>query len=157
MIETPMITNTNVLTYETTTKRRGANANYAMSLYKQIDSVIASIAGSTCSADFPDLPSFVALHLHAAAGRAEAAIERSHERSAAIRGAVREAVGALPLTFPLREITGVVHRRMQLNPDRYGLRCAPSAAIIRAEVYAMQRNSCFSSEASHTPLSTGYA
>ncbi len=125
-----------------------------MNLHTQIDAVIASVAGSTCSQDFPELIGFLELHLNAAAGRSQAALERTRERSAAIRTAIGRAAFALPLDLPLPQLVAVTHRRLTYRPSAYGIERAPSLKTIRDEIHALKESRNFGTE---TTLSTAYA
>jgi hypothetical protein len=108
--------------------------------------VIASISGSTCAVDFPELAQFVELHLVAAQGRSEAAIQRSHERSLRLRQGIKLALGSLKMDWPLHQLAGVVHKRMQAHPETYGLNAGPSLTTIRDEIYKLKENAGFGSE-----------
>lgn len=126
-------------------------------LYRQVDAVIASIAGSTCARDFPALAEFVELHLHAAEGRARAAAERSRERSQEIRAAIGKAASALPLALPLHQLTAVTHRRLQAHPSAYGLERSPAIETIRDELRSMQTMQIEAGFGTETPQVGRYA
>ncbi len=125
-----------------------------MPLYQNIAAVVASIQGSTCALDYPDLPAAVELHLNAAAGRASAAAERSRERSAGIREAIRKASAPLPMNQPEHVLVAVVDRRLRAHPSAYGLEHGPSVKVIRDEIRTMQETGNFGTEAT---ISLAYA
>jgi hypothetical protein len=74
--------------------------------------------------------------LDAAAGRGDGAVQSSKARSAAIRGGIRRAVGALPADA--WGVAGVVLRRIaNKGPARYGLERVPDVETIRATLREM--------------------
>lgn len=109
-----------------------------MSLLAHRAAVLKSVSGSTAAQDHPDLVAWIDLHLNASAGRAEAAVERSRERSERLRRAIRKAAAALPMDLPVSQLVAVVHRRLRGNAAAYGLSCAPSLNTIRDEIRLIQ-------------------
>lgn len=69
--------------------------------------------------------------VQAAAGRGKSARERTAERSKTKRDGVRQAIGALRDSHGLGEATGIVRRRIEVDPQRYGLKAAPCDRVIR--------------------------
>lgn len=107
----------------------GVSAKLPLEYYPE---AFAAISGSTASASVKEaLRSIVGAHLEASAGRAEAALQRSLERSQAIRAGISEAVGALPADT--RGAAGVVQRRIaRRGPEFYKLKRIPDISTIRA-------------------------
>ncbi|MBI3935538.1 MAG: hypothetical protein HY323_01040 [Betaproteobacteria bacterium] len=105
-----------------------------------IDAVVASVRGSTCSHDYPELPDWVARALQAAQSRSESALQRSRERSQAVRIGIRQAVGALPVGVNARGLAGAVQRRIvRKGPARYGLARVPDIGTIHDVLREMLR------------------
>lgn len=114
---------------------------------------LGAIYGSTGSERVrAALAQFVDSRLEAGAGRAAAALQRSHERSSAIRSAIDQATVAIPLGRPTSELVYVARGRLYGNPHRYGLERAPSARVIR-EVIRQKKSGTFGTEATEQPLS----
>ena len=103
----------------------------------------------------PVLDEYLQRSLDAAAGRSEAALERTQARSAAVRLGIRRAVGALPAEA--WGLAGIVQRRIaNKGPTRYGLARIPDVETIRATLreIAAERNSRLS-ELESSPVSVG--
>lgn len=111
--------------------------------FENLNTIVSSVRNSTAAVDFPELPNFVELHLVAAHGRREGAIERTRQRSLAIRQGIGNALGALPLERELSELAYIVRRRLQARPRDYGVNSAPSLVTIRDEIYKLQIDSGF--------------
>ncbi len=99
-----------------------------------LSAIFSSTAFAPCAGE---LVAFLEHHLDAAQGRAEAAPERSHARSATIRAGIRQAVAALPLD--VSGLAGVVLRRIaNKGPAFYGLQRVPDIETIRAVLRSMR-------------------
>jgi hypothetical protein len=107
---------------------------------KAILAVVASVRGSTCTVDYPELPELVRSALEARSGRADAIAERNRTRAAETRRlaaaerltlqhAVHLCVRAPDLT--LRQAARAVARRIGSDPWAYGLARKPSIAEVR--------------------------
>ncbi len=105
--------------------------------------VLASVAGSTCCVDYPELVPYLEQLMHATAGRAAAAPQRSQERSAAKREGIRRAVGALPLSWSTSRLVAIVKGRMRAQPSAYG---TAGEDVIRDEVRRMKKEAGFGTE-----------
>jgi hypothetical protein len=100
-------------------------------LLERLDDLILSCTeSSTLDVDLRD---YVERSLIAKAGRAEAARERTENRSRALRQRIREKAAGLPLSQPMGTLVGIVERRMSLNPA--------SARTIRDELEGMRAES----------------
>lgn len=111
-----------------------------MSILDHHARVVASVAGSTCAVDFPDLVSWLDLRLAASAGRSEAAVERSAERSLRIRSAVRWAIGALPLLQADEVLLKIIGDRLRPKLADFKLSRVPGDRLILDEVRTLRRS-----------------
>jgi hypothetical protein len=77
--------------------------------------------------------------LEATAARSEGATRANRARSERQRAGIRLALGALPAARPAasvepRLLTALVRKRLELNPERYGLARVPCDVLIRSEI-----------------------
>ena len=115
----------------------------------EIPGLIASIKGSTCMIDRPDLIELVEPMLYAKVGRSEKIAERNHKHSEAFRGEIRTALGdaiekslgPLSLDWPTNHLANVVQRRFSAHPDLYHLWSIPGLTVIKSEIDRMKSTS----------------
>lgn len=88
--------------------------------------VVASVAGSTCTQDYPWLPAYLELALAASAGRAEAIARRNRERAeqyeASADAQIVEALGSHSLEYPASVLAPLVFRKLQARGIHIGYR-----------------------------------
>lgn len=112
--------------------------------------------GRVGRAHVDDVVAILIAAVEAYEGRARAAEERSRERSAAIRAAIRVELEHFAIERPgltARELTVLVRRRLSVRANEHGLKCAPSLRLIRDEINRRDAKSkCpFGSETTREP------
>ena len=88
--------------------------------------VLASVAGSTCTQDYPWLPELVRRATEAYAGRSIAIADRNRERAKAqaesAEALIIENLGARSLDYPGHVLARVVHNALKVKGHRIGYR-----------------------------------
>ena len=77
--------------------------------------VLASVAGSTCATDFPELLPFISQALKLAAVQGSGAANARLVRSARIEAEILGALGAFPVSEPLGKVVAIVRRRLEFK------------------------------------------
>jgi hypothetical protein len=96
----------------------------------------------------PDLIRLVERAASARQGRAASGAAAARGRSARIEAAIVQAAGVLPLGQ--RGVAGLVQRRLERDPGRYGIKVAPCLPTVRKALARMSKDR--KSEASEVTL-----